>query len=300
MFRQLCVLLLLVVPVLACNFRFAPRLPAEIPVETPAPAPTVASDAQPASTPGPTATPAPPRSAIITLLEQFSTAGQPDDPDNPPLHGLWIALVLPLVVFGIPWVIVELAVVRYVQPQGFDISRIRIKARDGLFIEALTSLTARRMINLASARSSWRRAVDFAEKSIEQELLHAAANYPTLEDLERNLKALTEDLMNLPVVRELSRDYGIQVIRFNIEVSYPPDTMEALQRKADASAGGVAYLAFAAAATLDPNASETRELYRVYQETTSQVDAARNFGGSVSSIVGLLNRPGQEPDSEPN
>ena len=70
--------------------------------------------------------------------------------------------------------------------------------------------------------------------------------------------------------------------------------MDALQRKAEASAGGTAYLAYAAAAHLDPDRPESRELYRIYQETTSQVDAARNLGGGITNLANLLTHRAEE------
>ncbi|MCB9078321.1 MAG: hypothetical protein H6631_12050 [Anaerolineaceae bacterium] len=207
---------------------------------------------------------------------------------EPPRHGLIIAFILPILVLGIPWLIAEFFVVKYVQPKSIDLSEVLIKAGDGLFVGAVISLTARRMLRLASTRMTWSRVAEFVEKSLEQELLHQALSYPTLEDLEKNLKNIAENFINLPVVTELAEDFGVQVMRFNIETQYPQETMDALNRKAEAAAGGTAYLAYAAAAQLNPNSRESRELYRVYQETRGQVDAARNLGGGLTHLAGLV------------
>jgi hypothetical protein len=94
-------------------------------------------------------------------------------------------------------------------------------------------------------------------------------------------------------VRELSLDFGVEVMRFNVETRYPQETMDALNRKAEASAGGTAYLAYAAAAHLDPDTPECRDLYKIYQETSGQVDAARNLGGGITSLANLLGQRGQ-------
>jgi hypothetical protein len=207
-----------------------------------------------------------------------------------PRHGLIIAFLLPLVVFGIPWLILEFFTIRYVQPRGIDLSTIRIKAQDGLFIETTLSMTARRSLTLASTRMTWSAVQDFMEKTIEQELIHEALNFPSLDDLERNLKMITEKFFGLPIIQELSRDFGVEVLRFNVETRYPQETMDALNRKAEASAGGAAYLAYAAAAHLDPDTDESRELYKIFQETSGQVDAARNLGGGIASLAHALGR----------
>jgi hypothetical protein len=128
------------------------------------------------------------------------------------------------------------------------------------------------------------------EKPLEQELIHEALQYPTLEELELNLKNISEQFMTLPIVREeLWEDFGVEVMRFNIEARYPQETMDALNRKAEASAGGTAYLAYAAAAHLDPDSPECRELFRVYQETSGRVDAARNLGGGITALAEVFN-----------
>lgn len=222
-----------------------------------------------------------------------------------PRHGLKFALLYPLLFFGIPWLILEIFIIRYVQPRGVDVADVRIKAQDGLFLEAIVSMTARRTLTLASTRMTWPRVRGFVEKTIEQELIHAATNFPTLEDLERNLKVISDSFSDLPIVRTLSRDFGLEVLWFNIEITYPQETMDALNRKAEASAGGTAYLAYAAAAHLDPDTPEARELYKVFQVTSGRVDAARNLGGGLSGLVDLLGRRSKaakeaEDESPPN
>jgi hypothetical protein len=213
--------------------------------------------------------------------------------EKPLAHGLTYALLLPLLIIGVPWVLLELIIIRYVQPRGIDLTEVRLKAQDGLFIQAVASMTARRSLTLASTRMTWGRVQDFVEKTIEQELIHEALHFPTLDDLEQGLKEITEKFLDLPIVHELSRDFGVQVMRFNVETRYPQETMDALNRKAEASAGGTAYLAYAAAAHLDPDTPECRQLYRIYQETSGQVDAARNLGGGITSLANLLGQRGQ-------
>jgi hypothetical protein len=227
-------------------------------------------------------------------------AGQADDEasqagngERPLRHGLTYALLLPLAIIGFPWVLLELMIIRYVQPRGIDLTEVRIKAQDGLFVQAVVSMTARRSLTLASTRMTWGRVQDFVEKTIEQELIHEAIHFPSLDDLERGLKEITERFLELPIVRELSRDFGVEVMRFNVETRYPQETMDALNRKAEASAGGTAYLAYAAAAHLDPDTPECRQLYKIYQETSGQVDAARNLGGGITSLANLLGQKEQ-------
>ncbi len=262
------------------------------PTETPAPLPTET----PIPTPTPTITPTP-------FFLQSLSLGEPRNPIAP-RHGLIIAFFLPLIFFGIPWIMFELFLIRYVQPRGLDITTVNIKAQDGLFVQAILSITARRTLTLASTRMTWPRVKNFVEKGMEQELIQEAVNYPSLDDLERNISVMTENLRQTDVVQELARDFGVQILRFNIEIRYTPETMDALQRKAEASAGGTAYLAYAAAAHLDPDLPESRELYRIYQETTSQVDAARNLGGGITQLAKMLtqraeqNQEAKENDSD--
>jgi hypothetical protein len=281
---------------------------AQAPAVTEPPAPTVTPEptATPTPTPLPTLTPTP--TVTPYFLKALSTTPVNDpcpDPNEaeceaiPPRHGLWIAVVLPFLVLGIPWLIAEFFVVRYVQPRSVDLSEVLIKAQDGLFLQVALSVTARRSLTLASTRMTWPRVREFVEKTLEQELIHEALNFPTMDDLERNLKNMAESFKNLSIVEELSRDFGVEVMRFNIETRYPQETMDALNRRAEAAAGGTAYLAYAAAAHLDPDSPESRELYRIYQETSGRVDAARNLGGGLSQlgfILGQRNREGDAPD----
>lgn len=313
--RGLVILLFLVV--LVCGYGVIRLNPSAIPLPIEIPAPPgegetssaeVTEEAEPTAvpTPAPPPTPTPIPGPFLSSLstgpdvEIDEATGQAyllDEAGNRisetrrlPRHGLIIAFFLPLLVFGLPWVVLEVIVVRYVQPRGVDLSVIPIKAQDGLFIDAAVSMTAKRTLSLASTRMSWPRVRDFVEKSIEQELNHAALSFPTLEELERNLKFVTEGFLDLPVVQELSRDFGLDVLRFNVEVRYRAETMDALKRKADASAGGTAFLAYAAAAHLDPDRPESHDLYKTYQQTSSQVDAARNLGGGVANLLDLLTR----------
>jgi len=214
--------------------------------------------------------------------------------DTPPYEGLFFAFIVPVLFIGIPWVLLQLVLIRYVQPRGIDLSTVRIKARDGLFVEASLSMTARRSLNLASTRMTWERVRSLVEKTVEQELIHEAIHFHNLESLEQNLKHVTEKFLELPLIHELSRDFGVEVLRFNVETRYPQETMDALNRKAEAVAGGAAYLAYAAAANLDPNTPECRQLYKIYQETSGQVDAARNLGGGITSIAGMLSKRGAD------
>lgn len=225
--------------------------------------------------------------ASVTPTDEGSQSDGDTKPEELP-HGLVPALLLPFAIIGIPWIFLELIIIRYVQPRGIDLSQVRIKAQDGLFIEAAVSMTARRSLTLASTRMTWGRVQDFVEKIVEQELIHEALHFPSLDDLERGLKGITERFLELPIVRELSRDFGVEVMRFNVETRYPQETMDALNRKADASAGGTAYLAYAASAHLDPDTPECRQLYQIFQETSGQVDAARNLGGGITSLANLL------------
>ena len=294
----------LLVTLLGCSLVMTTPLPTEInaaAVETsvaviqPVEQPVIVAEngtPQPEATPTPTLVPTP--APTTYFLQGLSTKMDTSDPARNeralPRHGLIIAFLLPLIVFGIPWLFFELFTIRYVQPRSIDLSTVRIKAQDGLFIQATVSMTARRNLSMASTRMSWPRVQDFMEKTIEQELIHEALMFPSLEDLERNIKDITERFLDLPALRELNRDFGVEVMRFNIESFYPEATMEALNRKAEASAGGAAYLAYAAAAHLDPDTPESRDLYRIYQQTTSRVDAYRNLGGGIAAMAGAIRR----------
>jgi len=262
-----------------------PTLP---PPPTPTPLPTF--------TPTPTSTPIP-RPFLAGLS---TTPSQTLRDKNLPLarHGLWIALFLPLVLFGIPWSILEIIVARYVQPRSNDLARVLIKAQDGLFINAIVSMTARKTLSLVSLTIRWNRVSDVVEKAVEQELIHEALNYTSLLELENGLKEIAERFTKLPIIAELSRDFGVEVLRFNIEIQYPSETVDALNRTAEASAGGQAYIAYARAARLDPESAEARTLYEVFQKTSSQVDAARNLGGGISGLANLLNQNKPRQKSE--
>ena len=270
--------------------------PAAAAAETAAEAPTAPA---PNETPPPAVTPEP---APAPFFLQEVTMAKPPDPARQARaldrHGLLIAFLLPLLVFGVPWLILELFIVRYVQPRGIDLSTVRIKAADGMFVEAAMSITARRSLTLASTRMTWSNVRAFVEKTIEQELIHEALNFASLDDLERGLKGVTENFLELPIVKELSRNFGVEVLRFNVETRYPSETIAALNRKAEASAGGAAYIAFATAAHYDPDAPESRQLYQVYQETSSQVDAARNLGGGIGSLAKFLSSGRKEDSGE--
>lgn len=203
-----------------------------------------------------------------------------------------------MLVVGVPWVVLETFVARYVRPRGIDVTKVLIKAQDGLFIETAVSMTAQKSLTPAAITARWQDVRDFVEKTVEQELIHEALKFSSLESLERNLKGISDSFRGLPIANELSRDFGVRVLRFNIETRYPQETIDALNRRAEASAGGTAYLAYAAAANLDPNSAECRELYRIYQETSGQVDAARNLGGGITSLAGMLGQRGQSQESE--
>jgi hypothetical protein len=266
--------------------------PPEINVETGAPPPPEATieagEALPSST-------------LHYFLQELSMRANTGNPARDaralPRHGLIIAFVLPLIIFGIPWMFFELFIIRYVQPRSIDLSTVRIKAQDGLFIEATLSMTARRNLSMASTRMTWSRVQNFMEKIVEQELIHEAIMFPTIDDLERNIKDISEKFLELPVLQELNRDFGVEVMRFNIESFYPQETIDALNRKAEASAGGAAYLAYAAAAHLDPDTPESRELYRIYQQTTSRVDAYRNLGSGIAALSSGIRRE-EKPNNE--
>lgn len=285
----------------------ATPLPAETPVPTLTPTPTITPFPSPTkysfqffsrcapATPDPQnpKQPAPccPYDYIISDTSGYCVPRVDSQPPSTPRHGLWIAFILPAVILGTIFVVQEFATVRYVQPKGLDLSTVRIKARDGLFLEATISLTARRQLTIASTRMTWGRVQEFVEKTLEQELIHEAIQYNTLEDLEGNIKSIADSFYKLPIVNELAHDFGLEVMRFNIEIGYPEETMDALNRKAEASADGTAYLAYAAAAHMNPESRESRELYRVYQETKGQVDAARNLGGGLTRIAEMFTKP---------
>ena len=285
--RLLQILLFIVLLIIGYGvIRIAPLQNTEIPAETATPVPTYTQAA-------------PAESATAPEAAATSTPGeQPAPPQATKPHGLFYAFVVPIIVFGLPWIVSQLIIIRYVQPRGVDLTQVRIKAQDGLFIEAAVSMTARRTLTLASTRMTWPRVRDFVEKTLEQELIHEALQFSTLMELEQNLKHVTDGFLQLPIVRELSRDFGLEVLRFNVEIRYPQETMDALNRRAEAAASGSAYLAYAAAAHLDPDTQECRQLYRVFQETQGQVDAARNLGGGITNLVNAMGKRGRERDDE--
>ena len=320
-YKKWLVASLLIGLTMACKIVPVTPLPNEIPaavqvatpvaaVQSAQQAPPAAAAAEATATPAPNETPTPtvtPEPTPTSFFLQELTMPKPENPARReralPRHGLIIAVLLPMLVFGLPWVILELFIIRYVQPRGIDVSTVRIKAADGLFIEAAVSMTSRRSLTLASTRMTWYNVRTFVEKNIEQELIHEALNFASLDDLERGLKGVTESFLELPIIKELSRDFGVEVLRFNVETRYPPETIAALNRKAEASAGGAAYIAFATAAHYDPDAPESRQLYQVYQETSSQVDAARNLGGGINNLARLLgsgrkDTPEEEDDTD--
>ncbi|MBN1994123.1 MAG: hypothetical protein JW953_15605 [Anaerolineae bacterium] len=292
--------------ILACKIVRSTPLPTELPPPPAELTPVEAAAAQaapvdattPIPTETPTPTPVPPPTATPYLLQTFSNFDHAtetlDESRKYARHGVLIAFLLPLVVFGIPWLIFEFITIRYVQPRGIDFSTLRIKAQDGLFIETTLSMTARRSLSIASLRMTWPRVTDFVEKAVEQELVHQAINFPSLEELEQNLKAIADSFLELPLIGELYRDFGVEVLRFNIETRYPQETMDALNRKAEASAGGAAYVAYATAAHLDYESDESRQLYKVFQETSGLVDAARNIGLGISNLAYALKREEKE------
>jgi hypothetical protein len=278
--------------VIANNPAPAPESVIQVPTATPLPTLTPIPTETP--TPAPTATPVP-------FLSQFNLPREasPGNPDRLPRHGLVITLVLPLIIFGLPWMLLEVSIARYVRPRSLDLTRLLIKAQDGLFIETVVSMTARKNLSLASLAIRWPGGVrGVVEKAIEQELLQAALEFRTLGELESNLTAIVQRLTELEVIRELERDFGVAVIRFNIELRYPPETVDAINRRAEAVAGGQAYVAYAQAAHLDPDGVEAKELYKIYQQTTSTVDASRswgvdairNIGDGLSNLVTLISQ----------
>ncbi len=251
--------------------------------------------ATPVPTITPTIGPSPTPTSTPFFLQSLSTKRLEK---HLPRHGIWITIILPLLCIVPPWLVAEYFVVRYVQPKSADLTSILIRAQDGLFIQATLSMTARRSLSIASTQMSWERMQSFVEKTLEQELIQQSLQYQTLRDLESNLKTITDSFLTLPIVKELWMDFGVEVIRFNISPRYPTETSEALNRMAEAAAGGSAFLSYAAAAKLNPASPEGRELYRVYQETRSQVDAARNLGNGIGNLASLLGQKTEGENSE--
>jgi len=214
-------------------------------------------------------------------------SGQENDTSSG-LQQIISVVFLPLLFLGILWFIMESLLFRYFRPRSTDISKTQVKTQDGLFMNTVISMTARKQLSLAAVTTRWDGVRSFVEKEIEQVLIQEATRLQSIDDLERRLRTITNDFIKLPIVNELSRDFGIEVIRFNIEPRYSQETVDALNRKAEAAAGGTAYLAFADAAELEPNSAECRELYTVYQETTGHVDAYRNLGGGITNLAAVL------------
>ena len=330
MYRKLGILFFIVSLMLACDLdrvvQIVPKNQTELPAAANAGQPVAVQPAAPeqaqlapTATPEPTFTPIPTATPLPTntptpspFLYSLSTTPSPRIQEVEtnrgidlalPRHGILIAFVLPLLLFGVPGAVIEIFVARYVQPRSVDLSGVLIKAQDGLFINAVVSMTARKTVSLASLTNRWGRVRDVVEKAIEQELIHEALNYPSLPELENNLKEIVERFTQMTIIDELTRDFGVRVLRFNIEIRYPAETIDAINRKAEASAGGQAYVAYARAARLNPDAGETRELYNVFQQTTSQVDAARNLGSGISGLANLLGqninkRPREDVDDD--
>lgn len=276
-----------------------PAHPTEV-VEPQPPPPTATPQPPPIPTPTPVAVAEASSTQVPQNVEPISESGffRPltnPETNKPNRHGLIWAFLLPVLGLSIPSIIIEIFVVRYVQPRGIDLSEVLVKTRDGFFIGTTLSMTARRTLTLASTRMSWPRVCEFMEKEVEQELIQRASELNTLEDFELNLKDITDSFVELPIVNELVHDFGVDVLRFNAEIRYPPETITALNERAEAAAGGAAYLAYAAAAHLDPESAECRELYRIYQQTTSRVDAARNLGSGISNLSHIL-----QPRSAPS
>jgi len=234
--------------------------------------------------PTPTATPLP--TATSFFLQSLTTA-QPPYENTLPRHGLLLISLIFFIIMLI-WGIGQYFYISFAQPKGLDITTLDIKAQDGLFVGAVLSMTARRTFTFTSPFTRWSQVINFVSKTLEQELIQKAQQYANIEELEANLKVITESFFQEPVVQELWTDFGVKVIRFNIEIRFSQATKDALIRKAEAAAGGQAYLAYARAAHLDPNSPESRELYRIYQETQGQVDAARNLGGGFTNLANIL------------
>ena len=44
-------------------------------------------------------------------------------PDTPPYQGMFFAFTVPVLVIGIPWILLQLVLIRYVQPRGKSCAR---------------------------------------------------------------------------------------------------------------------------------------------------------------------------------
>jgi hypothetical protein len=224
---------------------------------------------------------------VVGPGEEGTQAENVAEDNRLPRHGLRYA-ALPILFLGALSAISEVFLSRYMRPHSIDFTEILIKGQDGLFIDAAVSVTARKTLSPTAVTTRWDQVRSFVEKEVEQRLINESIKSPTLNDLEHRLDQIAEGFRSLPITEELRSEFGIEVLRFNIETRYPQETMDALNRRAEASAGGTAYLAYAAAAGLDPNSAECRELYKVYQETSGQVDAARNLGGGIAGLASAL------------
>lgn len=248
-----------------------------------------------------TVTPVPPPAPLPTNTAVPATAQTADGTEkdqkengNRTIGFIAVVIVLPVALVALWW-LAETALTNYLRPIGIDLTKMRVKAQDGLFIDATVSMTARKLFLPAAINPDWNRVKGFVEKEIEQRLMYEATQMRAIDDLEHKLYEITSSFKDLSILKDVSNDFGIEIIRFNVEVGYPQETMDALNRRAEASAGGMAYLAFADAAEMEPSSTECRELYTVYQKTSGQVDAARNLGGGITNLASMLksNNPDQ-------
>lgn len=243
----------------------------------------------------PTATPLP---TPTTFFLQTLSSSTPPYKTEFPRHGIILALSA-LFCIMVPWGLGQVWFIQFSLPKSTDVTEVLIKGQDGLFITAVLSMTARRSFTFTALFARWGRIREVVSKAVEQKLIQSAMRYETIEQLVANLQIMTEELYEEPIVKEVWTDFGVRVTRFNIETRYPDETRDAINRKAEAVAGGQAYLAYANAAHLDPESSESRELYGVYQRTTSQVDAARNLGGGITDLATVFGqRTVQQQDDE--
>jgi hypothetical protein len=254
--------------------------------------PPVVSTVTPVPTNTPTQTPE--IASIQTIGTPVVGGTQDNGSGRELLHFILVVVAFPALL-AVIWWLAETALTNYLRPRGIDLTKMRIKAQDGLFIDTTISMTARRMITPAAFPPDWNQARGFVEKEIEQRLMYEATQMRAIDDLEHKLYEITSSFKDLDIMKDVSNDFGIQILRFNVELGYPQETMDALNRRAEASAGGMAYLAFADAAEMEPSSSECRELYTIYQQTSGQVDAARNLGGGITSLASMLksNNPEQ-------
>lgn len=264
------------------------------PIEMSQPQP-VLPEATPTATLLPTATPEP---TPTTFFLQTLSSSIPPYKTEFPRHGIILAILAFFCIMA-PWLIGQVWFIQFSLPKSTDVTEVLIKGQDGLFITAVLSMTARRSFTFTALFARWGRIREVVSKAVEQKLIQSAMRYETIEKLVANLQIMTDELYDEPIVKEIWTDFGVRVTRFNIETRYPDETRDAINRKAEAVAGGQAYLAYANAAHLDPESSESRELYGVYQRTTSQVDAARNLGGGITDLATVFGqRTVQQQDDE--